>query len=83
MKTVMTPVTTLTFLAASVITTTTAMAETQIEDTNGNGTFDYIEMSIAFPKITAEEFTAMDLDEDGEISAEELQAAYDAEVLAK
>lgn len=79
----MKPMMTLTFLAASVITTTTAMAETKLEDSNGNGTFDYIEMSIAYPTITAEQFTSIDLDEDGEISAEELQAAYDAEVLTQ
>lgn len=60
---------------------TQAMAE--VDDADGNGTFSLAEMQAAYPALTEELFVALDLDESGELSAEELNAAMEAESLPK
>ncbi len=60
-----------------------AWAEVMIEDADGNGTFNYAEMAVAYPTLTEDMFAQVDGDGDGEVTAEELQAAMDAEILVK
>lgn len=50
-------------------------------DTDASGTFSLEELQAAFPDLTAEAFTAMDANADGEIDQAEAQAAVEAGVL--
>jgi len=55
----------------------------EVDDADGNGSFNLAEMQAAYPDLTEEMFVALDLDESGELSAEELNAAMEAESLPK
>ncbi|MGH1465819.1 MAG: EF-hand domain-containing protein [Cognatishimia sp.] len=60
-----------------------ALAEVMVVDADENGTFSYIEMAAAYPNLTEDLFGQIDADADGEVSAEELQAAAEAGMLPK
>lgn len=49
-----------------------AGADEQVVDADGNGSFSLTEVQQAYPTLTAEDFTAADLDGSGALSAEEL-----------
>lgn len=55
-----------------------ATAMTEVEDTDGNGTYSYEELLVAFPGLTEESFADADADGNGELSAGELAAAEEA-----
>lgn len=56
---------------------TLALAATDA-DTNGDGLLTIDEVQAVMPDITAEAFSAMDLNADGALDAAEVQAAQDA-----
>lgn len=57
---------------------TTAIASVMIEDTDGNGTLSYAEVVAVYPEMTEEAFVALDTDESGDLSPEELKTAIEA-----
>ncbi|UZD92454.1 EF-hand domain-containing protein [Cognatishimia activa] len=61
----------------------TAIADVLIEDTDGNGSFSLAEMQAVYSELSEEQFVALDTDESGELSEDELKAAMDAELLPK
>lgn len=65
-------------LAASALTSTVAVAQTAVTDTDGNGVYSFEELKAAFADLTEDVFKAADTDADGALSAEELKAAQDA-----
>lgn len=69
-----------TVLAAALValTSVAALAATEIEDADGNGTFSMEELKAAFPDLTEEAFKGADTDADGQISADELKVAQEA-----
>ena len=70
-----------TVLAAAALlalTSVSAIAATEIKDTDGNGTYSLEELTAAFPALTAEVFKAADTTADGQLSADELAAAQKA-----
>ena len=70
-----------TVLAAAALfalTSVSAIAATEIKDTDGNGTYSFDELKAAFPDLTAEVFKAADTNADGQLSADELAAAQKA-----
>ena len=73
-KTLFTLVTLSTFAAP-------AFAQSTLEDTDGNGSFSYAELAISYPSLTSEAFMAMDTDESGELSPDELSAGLSAGLL--
>jgi len=58
-----------------------ALAQTMVEDTDGNGVYSIEELQVAFPELTEEVFTTVDSNADGSVDAEELAAAEEAGVL--
>lgn len=52
-------------------------AQTVVADTDGDGVFSMTELQAAYPDLTAESFTAIDVDASGSIDADELQAAIE------
>lgn len=60
-----------------------AFAQTMVEDTDGNGSYSYEEMTAAYPDLTMETFTEADADGDGALSAEELEAAKAGGLIAE
>lgn len=70
---------------AALITVTTlatsALAQSTLEDTDGNGAFSYAELSIGYPNLTEDVFVHMDTDESGDISPDELSAGLSAGLL--
>jgi hypothetical protein len=49
-------------------------AQTVVSDTDGNGTYSVEEMSAAYPKMTSGLFQQLDVDGNGGVDADELQA---------
>ncbi len=72
---------TLTFGLAA--TAALAADEVEISDVDGNGTFSYAELVVAYPELTEELFSQIDTDGDGEVNEEEMMTAQGAEVLPK
>lgn len=62
--------------------TTAATAEVLIEDADGNGAISFAELLTAYPEMTEEAFVALDTDESGELSEEEIKVALEAGALA-
>lgn len=60
---------------------TVAVAETAVEDANGDGVYSMDELVIAFPTLTEETFGIMDGNGDGAVDPEELAAADAAGLL--
>lgn len=61
---------------------TQAMAQTVVSDTDGNGTYSFEELKAAYPDLNEATFTAVDVNGDGQVDADELQAAREAGTLA-
>lgn len=61
--------------AISALGAVPAFAQTVVSDTDGNGTYSFEELQAAYPDLKESVFTAMDVNGDGEIDADELQAA--------
>lgn len=55
-----------------------ASAQTTVSDTDGNGTFSIEEMTAAYADMTPALFAEIDINGDGQIDADELQAAKEA-----
>ncbi|MEE2945605.1 MAG: EF-hand domain-containing protein [Pseudomonadota bacterium] len=62
---------------------TTAIAEVLVEDTDGNGAFSFAELQAVYPELSEEAFVALDADESGELSEDELKLAMEMEKLPK
>ncbi len=73
----------LTTLAAAAAMALATQALAEVQDADENGSYSFAEMQMAYPALTEEQFVALDTDESGELSAEELTAAMDAELLPK
>jgi len=59
-----------------------ARAETAVVDGDGDGVYSIEELTAAYPDMTAELFTTMDVDASGTIDADELQAARETGTIA-
>ncbi len=59
-----------------------ANAQTVVTDTDGNGTYSIEELTAAYPDMTAELFTTVDVNGDGAVDADELKAAQEAGTIA-
>jgi len=70
-----------TITTAAIIAAGAAMAQTMVEDTNADGVYSMEELMVAFPTITEDIFTSIDVNEDGAVDAEELAAAEAAGML--
>lgn len=55
-----------------------ANAQTKVSDTDGNGTFSIEEMTAAYADMTPALFAEIDVNSDGQVDADELQAAKEA-----
>ncbi|MEZ5731279.1 MAG: EF-hand domain-containing protein [Paracoccaceae bacterium] len=55
-----------------------ANAQTVVTDTDGNGTYSMEELKAAYADLTAELFAEVDVNADGAVDADELQAAIEA-----
>lgn len=74
----MTKIASLTFVAALAIPAL-AMGQGAAElDTNGDGVLTIDEVQASFPEVTSDAFTAMDLNADGALDANEVAAAQEA-----
>lgn len=72
----------MTFAAAAAIAATPLLAGSLADaDTDASGTFSLEELQAAFPDLTAETFSAIDANADGEVDLAEAQAAVEAGVL--
>ena len=71
----------LTLGVVSALAAAQANAQTVVTDADGNGVFSYEEMVAAFPDLTAEAFGEADANSDGQVDADELQAAQEAEII--
>ena len=60
---------------------TAAVAETMVEDANGDGVYSMEELVVAYPDLTEDVFGTIDGNGDGAIDAEELAVAEEAGVL--
>ncbi|MEZ5912951.1 MAG: EF-hand domain-containing protein [Paracoccaceae bacterium] len=68
----------LTLSVVSALAAVQAMAQTAIEDADGNGTYSMDEMKVAYPDLTEEVFGQADANADGALDADELAAAREA-----
>ncbi len=59
-----------------------ALAQTVVSDTDGNGTYSLEELQAAYPDLNQKTFNEVDVNGDGQIDADELQAAREAGTLA-
>ncbi len=69
-------------LGAVVACTAAAQAQTVVTDTDGNGTYSIEELTAAYPDMTAELFSTIDVNADGAVDADELKAAQEAGTIA-
>lgn len=58
-----------------------ALAQSELVDMDGNGTYSYEEMTAAYPDMTPEDFAEIDTNGDGEVDLEELASAAAAGLL--
>lgn len=63
---------------AIALTAGAANAQTRVSDTDGNGTFSIEEMTAAYADMTPALFAEIDVNGDGQIDADELQAAKES-----
>jgi hypothetical protein len=61
--------------------TAPALAQTTLEDADGNGAFSFAELAVSYPNLTEDIFIGMDTDESGDISSAELSAGVTAGLL--
>lgn len=71
----------LTVAAMLALGTTGVMAQTVVSDENGDGLYSMEELKVSYPDLTDELFLEMDVDESGDIDADELQAAREQEMI--
>lgn len=64
--------------AISALGAAPALAQTVVSDTDGNGTYSFEELQAAYPDLKENTFTDMDVNGDGEVDADELQAARES-----
>lgn len=62
---------------------TPVFAQTELVDTDGNGSYSYTEVMEAHPDVSEDDFAEMDANGDGEVDEDELQAAKDAGMLGE
>lgn len=62
---------------------TPALAQADLEDTDGDGVYSIEELQAAYPEMTAEDFGRADVDQSGDVSAEELTVAIETGLLVK
>ena len=67
--------------AVAALAAVQANAQTVVTDTDGNGTYSIEELTAAYPDMNNAAFMAMDVNGDGAIDADELQAAIEAGTL--
>ncbi|MDH5531603.1 MAG: EF-hand domain-containing protein [Paracoccaceae bacterium] len=67
--------------AFAAIAAVQANAQTVVTDTDGNGTYSMEELKAAYADLTEETFKAVDVNADGAVDADELQAAIEAGTL--
>lgn len=72
----------LAFGALVALGATQAMAQTVVSDTDGNGAYSFEELKAAYPDLNEATFTSVDINGDGQVDADELQAAREAGTLA-
>lgn len=58
-----------------------AHAQVAVEDTDGNGSYSMEELMVTYLDLTEDVFAEVDADGDGAVSADELTAAQDAQIL--
>lgn len=68
-------------LAALIASPLAAQALTAEQDVDGNGTYSMEELQAAFPELSAEAFSQIDVNADGEADMAELEAAQQAGLL--
>lgn len=59
-----------------------AQAQTVVSDTDGNGTYSIEELQAAYPDLNEATFASIDVNADGQVDADELQAAREAGTIA-
>ncbi|MCJ7874576.1 EF-hand domain-containing protein [Marinovum sp. 2_MG-2023] len=73
----------ITFAALIGFAASSALAQTMVEDTDQSGGYSMEELVAAYPDLTVEGFAEIDVDQNGEVSADELTAAQAAGLLAE
>ncbi|MBT8425419.1 MAG: EF-hand domain-containing protein [Silicimonas sp.] len=68
--------------ALAVFAGTAAVAQTMVEDTDGDGAYSMEELMVVYPEITEDVFAVVDTNADGAVDADELAAAEEAGVLS-
>ncbi|MXQ07005.1 hypothetical protein GQ651_04005 [Alphaproteobacteria bacterium GH1-50] len=61
---------------------TASLAETAVEDADGDGTYSMEEILAVYPNVTDEVFEEIDTNDDGAVDADELALAVSAGLLA-
>lgn len=69
-------------LAALAALSAPALAQTEVADADGDGVYSLAELSAAYPDLDEATFATIDVDGDGFVDADELQAAREAGTLA-
>ncbi|MEO9824388.1 MAG: EF-hand domain-containing protein [Paracoccaceae bacterium] len=60
-----------------------AVAQTMVEDTDGDGMYSMAELVAVYPALTEERYLEVDANADGLVDADELAAAQEAGLLAE
>jgi hypothetical protein len=63
---------------AAILGAGAALAQVETIDTDGDGMVSYTELLLVMPDMTEDDFTALDVNEDGMLDAEEVAAAEEA-----
>jgi hypothetical protein len=63
---------------AAILGAGAALAQVETIDTDGDGMVSYTELLLVMPDMTEDDFTALDVNEDGMLDAEEFAAAEEA-----
>lgn len=59
-----------------------SLAQTMVEDSDGDGSYSMVELQAAYPEMTVEDFAQVDADQSGDVDADELTAAQENGLLA-
>lgn len=73
----------ITFAAILGLAASPVLAQVMVEDTDQSGGYSMEEMTAAFPDMTPEAFAEIDVDGNGEISADEWAAAKEAGLISE
>ena len=66
---------------AALVAASAAVAQTMVEDTDGDGVYSMEELMVVYPDLTEDGFAAVDTNADGAVDAEELAAAQETGLL--